>query len=177
VEPQTGDAALIKLSRIEWNTRIGVAANARRQLPRLAADFFSQVSTALAADPDAGQLHRVRLAAKQMRYTLELFRPCYGPALEERIGRLRELQQILGEINDCAVTHRLVANGARPSPNRAKAERFLAARLRRKIEELRQKWAQGLGSAAEQQRWIQYLVKNVREPRQPEPDRTKSRRA
>ena len=168
---------MIKLSRSGWNARLGAAANARRQLPRLAAEFFSQVSAALAGEPDAEQLHRVRLAAKHIRYTLELFRPCYGPALEERIGRLRELQQVLGEINDCAVTRRLVMNGARPSPQRAKAGKFLAARLGQKTTELRQKWAEGLGNAAEQQRWIQYLSTSAREPRQPEQPKPKARHA
>lgn len=156
---------MIRMPRIEWSRRMGAAANARRVLPRLAGEFFSQVSAALASDPDAEQLHRVRLAAKQMRYTLELFRPCYGPALEERIESLRELQQILGEINDCAVTRRLVAAN-RPSPHRLRAERFLAARLRKKTAELRRRWAGDLGTDSQRRRWISYLAKNVREPRQ-----------
>lgn len=177
LEPQTGDTALIKLGRIAWNGRLGAAANARRQLPRLAAEFFSLVAAALEGEPDAERLHRVRLAAKHIRYTLELFRPCYGPALEERIGRLRELQQVLGEINDCAVTRRLVTNDSGPSPQRQKAEQFLAERLRQKVIELRQKWAAGMGDAREQRRWIQYLAKNAREPRPPEAAKAKTRHA
>ena len=153
------------MSQVEWNQRIGAAANARRALPRMAAEFFSQVSAELEAEPDAEQLHCVRLAAKRIRYTLELFRPCYGPALEQRIESLRRLQQILGEINDCAVTRRLIVAGTRPSPHRAKAERFLSARLRRKIAELRQRWGAELGTDIERRRWIDYLTRNVREPR------------
>ena len=150
-----------------WNARVGVVANARRKLPRLAEQFFAQVGAALAADPDAEQLHRVRLAAKRIRYTLELFRACYGPALERRIESLRHLQQVLGEINDCSVVRRLVLS-SRPSPWRAKAESFLAARLREKTAELRQRWADGMGRGSEQRSWVRYLAHNAREPRRDE---------
>ena len=164
MEPQTGNAAVTRMSRVEWNPRAGVVANAQRRLPRLAEEFFSQVGVALAGDPDAGQLHRVRLAAKHMRYTLELFRACYGPALEQRIESLRQLQQVLGEINDCSVARRLVLAG-RPSPNRTKAERFLTERQRDKTAELRKRWAEGMGAAHEQRSWIRYLAQHAREPR------------
>jgi len=159
---------MIRMPQIEWNKRIGAAANARRALPRLAEQFFSQVGTALSADPDAEQLHRVRLAAKRMRYTLELFRPCYGPALEQRIESLRELQQILGEINDCAVTRRLLASTVR-SPNRAKAERFLTSRQKRKTAELRRLWTTRLGTQSQHDRWLTYLTRNAREPKMGRP--------
>ncbi len=155
----------IRISKIKWNERMGAAANARRWMPRLALNFFAQVGAALEANPDAEQLHRVRLAAKQMRYTLELFRGCYGPALEQRIESLRELQQVLGEINDCAVARRLVMDGSGPSPQRAKAERFLIARLHKKTQELRESWAGKLGTESEQRRWMMYLAQGVREPR------------
>jgi CHAD domain-containing protein len=155
----------VKMPRIKWNERVGAAVNARRELPRLAGEFFSRVSQALEADPDAEQLHRVRLAAKQMRYTLELFRPCYGPALEARIEALRELQQILGEINDCSVARRIVANGSGPSPHQSKAERFLAGRLREKKAELRRRWTEELGTEDQRSQWVKYLARNAREPR------------
>ncbi|HUP04290.1 MAG TPA: CHAD domain-containing protein [Bryobacteraceae bacterium] len=153
------------MPQIEWNERFGAAANARRELPRLAEHFFSQVTAALSADPDAEQLHRVRLAAKRMRYTLELFRPCYGAALEQRIECLRKLQQVLGEINDCAVTRRLLAAAAR-SPHRAKAERFLAARQRARTAELRRLWTTRLGVESQHRRWLTYLARNAHNPTQ-----------
>ncbi|MEI9973986.1 MAG: CHAD domain-containing protein [Ignavibacteriota bacterium] len=52
------------------------------------------------------ELHVIRLATKRVRYTLELFRPCYGPGLELRITSLQRLQQLLGEVNDCAAAER-----------------------------------------------------------------------
>jgi CHAD domain-containing protein len=148
-----------------WNERAGPASNARRELPRLVADFFARVRAALAARPSAAQLHRVRLAAKRMRYTLELFRPCYGPALESRIGSLRSLQQVLGEINDCAVTRLSLARRLQHSPHRARVERFLAARIRRKTAELRQLWTEVLDAPGQERRWVQYLSRHARPPR------------
>ena len=155
----------IKPRKVVWNPRIGPAANARRQLPRLASEFFGQVRSALAANPTPDQLHQVRLAAKRIRYTLELFRPCYGPALEVRLDSLRELQQVLGEINDCAATGRLLAKSAGASPNRARAERFLAARLREKTTDLRRRWAGGMGAPGQEVVWTQYLAIHARLPR------------
>jgi hypothetical protein len=148
-----------------WNERVGPAANARRELPRLAADFFAHVRAALEARPSPERLHGIRLAAKRLRYTLELFRPCYGPGLESRIERLRSLQQVLGEINDCTATGRVLARRAPASPQRAKAERFLAARIRQKTVELRRLWSEEIDAPGQELRWAHYLSRNAHVPR------------
>jgi hypothetical protein len=153
--------------QIVWNERVGPAANARRELPRLAAEFFALVRAALSVRSSAEQLHRVRLAAKRIRYTLELFRPCYGRALESRIESLRKLQQILGEINDCAATRRLLSNAMSGSPYRRKAERFLALRLRMKTAELRKFWSEVFDAPGQELRWTRYLRRNALAPRVP----------
>jgi CHAD domain-containing protein len=49
----------------------------------------------------SGRLHRLRIAAKRLRYTLELFAPCYGDALRELAHELAKLQTALGELRDC----------------------------------------------------------------------------
>jgi len=110
-------------------------------------------------------LHSVRLAAKRIRYTLELFRPCYGPGLESRIAGLRSLQQVLGDINDCAATGRLLARRAPVSPHLARAERFLAARIRQTTAELRRLWSEVLDAPGRELRWTQYLSRKAHEPR------------
>jgi CHAD domain-containing protein len=156
---------MANLPQIAWNQRASPEANARRELPRLTVDFFAKVRAALAARPSPEQLHRVRLAAKRIRYTLELFRPCYGPGLESRIERLRSLQQVLGEINDCAATRRLLASRMPVSRQRAKVERFLAARLRKKTAELRKLWSEVLDAPGQEVGWTQYLARNARAPR------------
>src|ERR1043165_7349357 len=94
--------------QIDWVEKIGPAANARRQLPQLVTSYFAFVREQLAGDPSPAKLHRLRLKSKRLRYTLELFRPCYGAGLETRIGELRRLQQLLGEMNDSAATAGLI---------------------------------------------------------------------
>jgi len=169
-----------KMRQAAWDERASPAANARRVLPRLTAEFYAQVRAALAARPSPEGLHRVRLAAKRLRYTLELFRPCYGPGLESRIEGLRSLQQVLGEINDCAATVRLLARRAPVSPHLAKAERFLAARIRLKTAELRRLWSEGIDAPGQQRRWVHYLARNARAPhtaRRPGPGAAKTEKA
>lgn len=154
-----------KPHQVVWNERIGPAANARRQLPRIVVEFFVQVRASLSAHPPPEQLHALRLSTKRVRYTLELFRACYGPALDARIESLRKLQQVLGEINDCVAARRLLTKSIRPSPLRAKAERFLAARLRQKTLELRKLWAKEMGAPGQELVWTRYLAGKARPPK------------
>lgn len=55
---------------------------------------------ALAPDASAAQ-HDMRIAAKRLRYVLEIVGPCIGE--EARAARLaaRELQSVLGDLHDC----------------------------------------------------------------------------
>ena len=94
--------------RIEWDEKAGVLPNARRELPRLVAAYFSRVREVLAEDGSPRKLHRLRLASKRLRYTLELFRPCYPAGLEERLDALKKLQDWLGEVNDAVASARLL---------------------------------------------------------------------
>jgi CHAD domain-containing protein len=55
-------------------------------------------------DPaNAEQLHEMRIAAKHLRYALELFRVCFGPDIEDRIDDVKETQEQVGQIHDCDV--------------------------------------------------------------------------
>ena len=57
-----------------------------------------------ALDPDEGEtLHDLRIAAKRLRYILEVAEPCFGPYAEKAGKRVKELQDILGEIHDCDI--------------------------------------------------------------------------
>src|ERR1039457_5145561 len=93
---------------MRWNDREGVAANARRELPPMVSAYFSQVREFLAEDPTPRKLHRLRLASKRLRYTLEHFRPCYPAGMQERLDALKKLQNFLGEINDAVASARLL---------------------------------------------------------------------
>ena len=80
---------------------------ATRRLNKLAKRFASsgqQLSTA-----DAARLHELRILAKKLRYSAESFAALYdikkaGPYL----ATLSAVQDVLGQINDIAVAHRLL---------------------------------------------------------------------
>jgi hypothetical protein len=55
-----------------------------------------------ARDPaEVRALHDMRIAAKRVRYLLELVGPCLGPAAARGAKRAKALQGLLGEIHDC----------------------------------------------------------------------------
>lgn len=49
------------------------------------------------------ELHLMRIAAKRLRYTLEVFLPLYRGKLEEFLNSMKTVQQKLGLIHDCDV--------------------------------------------------------------------------
>jgi CHAD domain-containing protein len=49
------------------------------------------------------ELHAMRIAAKRLRYTLEIFAPLYEDELKEPLKAAREAQDLLGDIHDCDV--------------------------------------------------------------------------
>jgi CHAD domain-containing protein len=57
-----------------------------------------------AADPGAvTALHDMRIAAKRLRYVLEVTGACLGPYAQTAVKHTKELQDLLGEIHDCDV--------------------------------------------------------------------------
>jgi len=55
-------------------------------------------------DPgDIRQHHQMRIAAKRLRYTMEICARLYGPRWKIKLNRMESLQTCLGEIRDCDV--------------------------------------------------------------------------
>jgi CHAD domain-containing protein len=146
-----------KLPAPVWIARLGAAANARRGLPPLMSAYFRAGREFLAGQPSPAQLHELRLATKRLRYTLELFRRCYGPALDRYMTDLHDLQQALGELNDCVASRNLLAREMPASPLRDRLERFLGAEetsLARQVHEL---WTGRFDAAGREAAWVRYL--------------------
>ncbi len=57
-----------------------------------------------AGDPDEVEaLHDMRIAAKRLRYILEIAHPCFGEYAPTAVGRVKDLQELLGQLHDCDV--------------------------------------------------------------------------
>jgi putative phosphoesterase len=74
-----------------------------------ASSVRERIDELLAHEPyleDEGALrehHAMRIAAKRLRYTLEAFRPLFEDGLQEELGRVKRMQEMLGEIHDMDV--------------------------------------------------------------------------
>jgi CHAD domain-containing protein len=88
----------------DWKLGQSLEANLGRVLPTLAQEFFDSGTAALSAHASYQKLHRFRLQAKRFRYTLELFERFYETEMPPGAEILKELQDRLGAINDCATT-------------------------------------------------------------------------
>ncbi len=57
-----------------------------------------------ALEPSAASAqHDMRIAAKRLRYVLEIAGPCFGPEAKLARDAAKELQGVLGDIHDCDV--------------------------------------------------------------------------
>ena len=154
-----------KPQKLTWREEAGTAENARERLPKLARDYFAEVRKVLAGDPAPPELHRLRLASKRFRYTLELFRPCYAGGLEERIQALKRVQDLLGDCNDAVAS----------LPHIEKLLRFRRAektRMRKYLQDLaaekaaafQKHWVEEFDAEGCEEWWTVYLARNARPP-------------
>jgi CHAD domain-containing protein len=155
---------LAKSHQVEWDQKATAAANARRQLPPAVSQYFAAVRELLAKNPSPPKLHQLRLATKRLRYTLELFRPCYGPGLEARVSELREIQQLLGEVNDSAATGRMLSKSMAASAQRTRVVMLLKRRAAKKAREFRKHWTEVFDAQGREQLWTSYLRRQTRRP-------------
>jgi hypothetical protein len=144
--------------KIKWDESIGPAANAGRELPLLVSAYFSTVREFLTADPTPPEFHQLRLASKRLRYTLELFRPCYPAGLEDRIRALKKLQDWLGEVNDAVASARLLRRALKNQP---KMRKFLEDRAARHAAEFIRHWNEIFDAPGREVWWMDFLAKPV----------------
>jgi len=141
---------------ITWDATATAAENAVAHLPGLAHKYFRTGRTLLQKQHSPRTLHRFRLETKRFRYTLELFRPCYGPGLDQRLARLREIQGHLGEVSDCSATIELLGRTHQPFAA------FLKRRMAAKVGALHSYWHDEFDAAGQETWWTQYLQRFVR---------------
>jgi CHAD domain-containing protein len=144
----------------KWDEAASAGENARAQLPSVAGAYFLEGRKLMEGSPAPKELHGFRLKTKRLRYTLELFRACYSSTLEQRLEALRDIQTLLGDINDCAAALRITAASLpAKSQQLAKVQRFLHARSTRLTAEFRKHWREKFDAPGREDWWVGYLAK------------------
>jgi CHAD domain-containing protein len=149
---------MAKSDGFDWDGALSAGTNARRRLPELIRNYYEagREVTGGAAAPEA--LHRFRLRTKRVRYTVELFRACYGPGLDGWLAGVREIQNHLGAVSDCATTCGLVAAiPAEDSPGRERLALYLKRREAREAAAFRRYWQRTFDKPGEARRWVAYF--------------------
>ena len=115
-------------------------------------EAFFDAGHKAAASNQAEVLHSFRVAAKRLRYTIEILHPQSG---EEWLKLLRLIQRQLGDMNDAFVAERYL----RALPSRSAAARPLPRLLRCQAEahvaEFQKTWQRRFGKCAEKA-WLEW---------------------
>lgn len=148
------------------DTGVEAAGVARERLPVVAAEFFRAGRKTAQKTTSAARLHEFRLAAKRFRYTLELYRDCYGPVFGERLERVRSIQSILGQRQDYAVMEQrlrpIAANDAALQATLTRVE-TRGARLEADFHAY---WHREFDAEGEESLWERYLARHQPHPRE-----------
>ncbi|MBL8231589.1 MAG: CHAD domain-containing protein [Bryobacterales bacterium] len=160
------------MKRLEgrWRPEESCLANAHRELPRFARAYFSAGRKAARKRSSFAELHEFRLATKHFRYLLELFQPLFGTRLDEPLKQLRQVQTLLGELNDYETTRQLIC--AQKSPEASGLRAYLDRMSRAKSREFRKYWTDAFDADGEASGWQEMLSRVARSAGKP---RSKSR--
>ena len=140
--------------------------NAARLVPKLARDFFQAGDASVEDDLKGEEVHRFRIRAKRFRYVLEYFRPCYGVALDAYLEGVKQLQAVLGDLNDCCSTRVMLAELLNPGDPPARHKKLFAALERREkdlLEQYQTYWREAMENDEYRQKFLRYLTHPPRE--------------
>jgi len=104
----------------------------RDRVPRAAKKFFQEADGASSAT----DLHRARIQAKKLRYSLELLKPAYDRQFDPTIEQIRTVQALLGKAHDGHAVRVLVAELGGDD----ELESWLKKRERKKTREFKAAW-------------------------------------
>jgi len=93
----------------------------------------------------AKQLHRLRIATKKLRYTLELIDPRHP-----RMADIKQLQSELGRINDFRTTRAMLKDDPQAQPVRDELKR----KQRSKVRQFRRKWSPVFDDPPTEETWV-----------------------
>jgi len=78
-------------------------ADGAERIVRVRLDELCRLAACAQLPEAVEELHDTRIAAKRLRYVLEIMGPCLGPYAETATKRAKDIQDLLGEIHDCDV--------------------------------------------------------------------------
>ncbi len=124
--PGPGDLALVDLPRVVARSWLPLEKRARK---------------AARHHPTDGDLHQVRIKAKQVRYASEAVTAVVGSPARRTARAAKELQTVLGDHHDAVVAEAwLAAESRRSTPEASYTAGLLAAHQRRQQKKLRRRW-------------------------------------
>jgi CHAD domain-containing protein len=153
---------------MKLNPSASAAENARVVLPKMARRYFEAGRKAIDSKRPPEDLHAFRLETKRFRYSLELFRPLYGPNLDRYLSALRELQGALGKVSDYQAIQRVLE-----SDDELKIQ--IEHALKGKLKDLRRSW-RAFDAPGQLKRWRTYLAGDHSKPRAKRPARATSKK-
>jgi len=151
--------------KFSWQVGQSSTQNAVEVLPSRARAFFAQ-GKSLTPRVKPTALYRFGIQVKRFRDTLELFRPCYTLRLERLLRSLRDIQQILGELNDLTTTRQMLSDRGFAKSQQLILDR-LETRLAEKAEQFFSLWKQTFARQGEERRWVDYLAGGTPNPTKP----------
>jgi hypothetical protein len=154
---------LIVAKKIKWDEAATAAQNARRKLPALVKEYFTQGRAIVRGKPSPAAIHRFMLRTSRLAYSLELFQSCYGPGLARRLDALRRFERVLEELDD-GVAARRIFGGIFGGMSGVRLHRFLDDRARRKVAELRACWTGEVDAKGQERAWRDYLARARQAP-------------
>ena len=78
-------------------------ADGAERIVRVRLDELCRLAACAQLPEAVEELHDTRIAAKRLRYVLEIMGPCLGPYAETATKRTKDVQDLLGEVHDCDV--------------------------------------------------------------------------
>lgn len=121
-------------------------------LPKHTGRFFKAGRKAFASG-DADDLHQFRIAAKRFRYALEIFAPVYGTKLNARLESMKELQDLLGKLNDLVTARELLSKERK----RSEIMQWISHSEKETRQSLEQYWQDVMNAPGEEESWKRYL--------------------
>jgi CHAD domain len=91
----------MKARKVKGIDPTGSLAESALRIVAVRLDELRSFSTAVRDPAAVTELHDMRIAAKRLRYILEMTAPALGPAARQGAKDARKLQDALGEIHDC----------------------------------------------------------------------------